>query len=331
MRDVLFRFIDAEPTTPRRCRVRRRLRRAAMPRPPAFAPLAPAAAPGPAMIDGAGAAKRFTRAAAAARTVQAVDGVSFTAADGRITGLLGPNGAGKTTTLRMVAGLIAPDAGRMRWTASTWPRSPRRALARMGVLSDARGLYPRLTARENIVYYGRLHGMAAPRRRRAPTRWPRLLDMQPLLDRRTEGFSQGERMKTALARALVHDPPNIVLDEPTNGLDVLATRALREALRRLRDDEGKCIVFSTTSCRRWSACATTWWWWRTAAPWPRARVAELWRAPARPTSRSLRAAGLRDRRAAAAAHQHEPAGMIAAPGSSSARSCSTRCATAARC
>jgi sodium transport system ATP-binding protein len=113
------------------------------------------------------------------------------------------------------------------------------------VLSDARGLYPRLTARENILYYGRLHGMAdADANARAQT-LAAMLEMAPLLDRRTEGFSQGERMKTALARALVHDPQNIVLDEPTNGLDVVSTRALRESLRRLRDDAGKCIVFST--------------------------------------------------------------------------------------
>jgi sodium transport system ATP-binding protein len=115
----------------------------------------------------------------------------------------------------------------------------------MGVLSDARGLYPRLTARENIVYYGRLHGMAATAANQRALALARVLDMQALLDRRTAGFSQGERMKTALARALVHDPHNIILDEPTNALDVLATRALRDALRRLRDDQGKCIVFST--------------------------------------------------------------------------------------
>jgi sodium transport system ATP-binding protein len=115
----------------------------------------------------------------------------------------------------------------------------------MGVLSDARGLYPRLTARENIVYYGRLHGMDEARAHARAEQLARLLDLAPLLERRCEGFSQGERMKTALARALVHDPQHIVLDEPTNGLDVLATRALRDALRRLRDEEGKCIVFST--------------------------------------------------------------------------------------
>ena len=190
--------------------------------------------------------KRFSRGRGkSARVVQAVDGVSFAADDGCITGLLGPNGAGKTTTLRMLAALLVPDAGTLRVDGIDVQREPRQALARMGVLSDARGLYPRLTARENIVYYGRLHGMSAPAASDRADALAHLLDMTALLDRRTEGFSQGERMKTALARALVHDPPNIVLDEPTNGLDVLATRALREALRRLRDIEGKCVVFST--------------------------------------------------------------------------------------
>ena len=145
----------------------------------------------------------------------------------------------------MLAALLVPDAGQMHVDGIDVQREPRAALARMGVLSDARGLYPRLTARENIVYYGRLHGMSAPAASGRAEALAHLLDMTALLDRRTEGFSQGERMKTALARALVHDPPNIVLDEPTNGLDVLATRALRDALRRLRDSEGKCIVFST--------------------------------------------------------------------------------------
>ena len=190
--------------------------------------------------------KRFTQGSGRkARTVQAVDGVSFNAADGCITGLLGPNGAGKTTTLRIVAALIAPDSGQVRVDGIDVAAEPGRALARMGVLSDARGLYPRLTARENIVYYGRLHGMEPRAAAARAEKLAQMLEMSPLLDRRTDGFSQGERMKTALARALVHDPPNIVLDEPTNGLDVLATRALRATLRRLRDDEGKCIVFST--------------------------------------------------------------------------------------
>ncbi len=187
------------------------------------------------------------KGAAPAAFVQAVSEVSFTAANGCITGLLGPNGAGKTTTLRMLAGLIEPDAGRMAVDGIDVVARPREALARMGVLSDARGLYPRLSARENIVYYGALQGMAPEAANARAEVLAEVLEMKPLLDRRTEGFSQGERMKTALARALVHDPANIVLDEPTNGLDVLATRALREALRFLRTPEGgsKCIVFST--------------------------------------------------------------------------------------
>ena len=190
--------------------------------------------------------KRYTHGRGAeARVVQAVDGVSFSAADARITGLLGPNGAGKTTTLRMVAALVPADAGRIRVDGLDVATQPMQALARMGVLSDARGLYPRLTARENITYYGRLHGMSVAAAHARADTLATMLDMLPLLERRTEGFSQGERMKTALARALVHDPPNIILDEPTNGLDVLATRSLRQALRRLRDEHGKCIVFSS--------------------------------------------------------------------------------------
>jgi sodium transport system ATP-binding protein len=181
------------------------------------------------------------------RIVHAVRDVGFSAPDGRITGLLGPNGAGKTTTLRMLAGLITPDAGRMSVDGIDVVARPREVLARMGVLSDSRGLYPRLTARENILYYGALQGMERGAAEARCQDLARMLDMTALLDRRTEGFSQGERMKTALARALVHDPPNIVLDEPTNGLDVLATRALRDSLRWLRTPAGggKCIVFST--------------------------------------------------------------------------------------
>jgi sodium transport system ATP-binding protein len=198
------------------------------------------------MIEVRQLAKRFVQGhGRRTRVVQALDGVSWMADDGRITGLLGPNGAGKTTTLRIVAGLIAPDGGQVRVDGIDVARQPAAALARMGVLSDARGLYPRLTARENIVYYGLLQGMDEASAHKRAEALAGMLDLQPLLERRTEGFSQGERMKTALARALVHDPPNIILDEPTNGLDVLATRALREALRRLRDDAGKCIVFST--------------------------------------------------------------------------------------
>ena len=181
------------------------------------------------------------------RIVHAARDVNLHAPDGHITGLLGPNGAGKTTTLRMLAGLIPPDAGRLHVDGIDVSARPREALARMGVLSDARGLYPRLTARENIVYYGRLQGMERGAANARAETLADMFDMRALLDRRTEGFSQGERMKTALARALVHDPANIILDEPTNGLDVLATRALRDSLRWLRTPAGgaKCIVFST--------------------------------------------------------------------------------------
>jgi sodium transport system ATP-binding protein len=198
------------------------------------------------MITVTALAKRFSQGRGArAQVVQAVDGLDLLAADGCITGLLGANGAGKTTTLRMVAGLIEPDGGQIEVDGIDVASRPTEALARLGVLSDARGLYPRLTARENIVYFGRLHGMSAAAASARADALAGPLEMRALLDRRTEGFSQGERMKTALARALVHDPHNIVLDEPTNGLDVMATRALRDALRRLRDDHGKCIVFST--------------------------------------------------------------------------------------
>jgi sodium transport system ATP-binding protein len=198
------------------------------------------------MIDLRGIARRFVQGRGASRrAVQAVDGLDWRAEDGCISGLLGPNGAGKTTLLRIVAGLLVPDAGQVRVDGIDVATRRSEALARIGVLSDARGLYPRLTARENIAYYGRLHGMTAQAVRERTELLAQMLQMAPLLDRRTEGFSQGERMKTALARALVHDPHNIILDEPTNGLDVQATRALRDGLRRLRDEQGKCIVFST--------------------------------------------------------------------------------------
>lgn len=198
------------------------------------------------MIEVLSLSRRFTVGRGRkAQVVQALQGMHWQAADGAITGLLGANGAGKTTTLRIVAGLIAADEGSARVDGIDVAQQPRAALARLGVLSDARGLYPRLTARENIVYHGQLHGLRADEAAHRAETLAEALEMRPLLDRRTEGFSQGERMKTALARALVHDPSHIILDEPTNGLDVVATRGLREVLRRLRDEQGKCIVFST--------------------------------------------------------------------------------------
>ena len=176
--------------------------------------------------------------------VPAVRKVSFTAADGRVTGLLGPNGAGKTTTLRVVSTLLAPTAGTVRVDGIDAAREPLAVRARIGALSDARGLYARLTARENIAYYGDLRGMSRAQVGESIGRLAALLELEALLDRRTEGFSQGERMKVAIARALVHDPPNVILDEPTNGLDVMTTRSLRDAVRRLRE-AGKCVLFSS--------------------------------------------------------------------------------------
>jgi sodium transport system ATP-binding protein len=176
--------------------------------------------------------------------VRALDDVSFIARDGRITALLGPNGAGKTTTLRILATLMRPDQGRARIGSVDVVADPNAVRAQLGVLSDARGLYARLTARENIAYHARLRGVSAPAidARLAPL--AELLDMRELLDRRSEGFSNGEKMKVALARALIHDPSHLILDEPTNGLDVMSTRALRRLLAQLRE-RGKCIVFST--------------------------------------------------------------------------------------
>jgi sodium transport system ATP-binding protein len=176
--------------------------------------------------------------------VVAVDDLSFVANDGRITGLLGPNGAGKTTTLRILAGLIRPDAGQATIDGVDVGIDPRGAQARLGVLPDARGLYPRLSARENIRYYGELHGMQPAALDAAVEAAIARLDMASIIDRRTDGFSQGERAKVAIARSIVHSPRNLILDEPTNGLDVMSTRAMRELIRQLRD-EGMCVVFSS--------------------------------------------------------------------------------------
>jgi len=176
--------------------------------------------------------------------VHAVAGVSFQAADGAITGLLGPNGAGKTTLLRMLATLVLPDGGSARVGGLDIVRDRYPVRRRIGVLSDARGLYPRLTARENIRYYGELHGLRGQALERRIEELVSVLGLQPIADRRAQGFSQGERMKTAIARALVHDPETILLDEPTNGLDIMSVRGLREQLKGLRA-AGKCLLFSS--------------------------------------------------------------------------------------
>jgi sodium transport system ATP-binding protein len=176
--------------------------------------------------------------------LHAVNGVSFTAADGEITGLLGPNGAGKTTTLRMLYTLMQPDRGRVVVDGLDVASDPERVRARLGVLPDARGLYKRLTARENIEYFARLYSLDDAMIAARIAQLSRALDLGEFLERRTEGFSGGQRTRTAIARALVHDPRNVLLDEPTNGLDVMTTRALRSFLRGLRA-EGRCVLLSS--------------------------------------------------------------------------------------
>ncbi|MFI4957816.1 MAG: ATP-binding cassette domain-containing protein [Lysobacterales bacterium] len=177
-------------------------------------------------------------------TVKAVDGISFTARDGEITGLLGPNGAGKTTTLRMLYTLMTPDRGQVLVDGIDAAVDPLGVRRQLGVLPDARGLYKRLTARENIDYFARLHGLPEDLLKSRRDALIEALEMGDIADRRTEGFSQGQRVKTAIARALVHDPRNVILDEPTNGLDVMATRALRQFMARLKG-EGRCVLFSS--------------------------------------------------------------------------------------
>ena len=177
-------------------------------------------------------------------SVVAVEDVSFCARDGEITGLLGPNGAGKTTCLRMLYTLMAPDRGQVLVDGIDAVTDPLAVRRRLGVLPDARGLYTRLTARENIDYFGRLQGVPAEELGARAQALIGALAMGDIADRRTAGFSQGERVKTAIARALIHDPHNVILDEPSNGLDVMATRALRQFMLHLRD-EGRCVLFSS--------------------------------------------------------------------------------------
>lgn len=177
-------------------------------------------------------------------TVKAVDGVSFEAGDGRITGLLGPNGAGKSTTLRILYTVLKPDAGSATIDGVDVVADSLAARARIGTLPHGSGLYPHLTARENVRYYARLYGMPDDVIEERIEALIDELDIRNFADRRTQGFSQGQRTKVALARALVHNPQNVVLDEPSNGLDVMATRSLRELIRRLRD-AGRCVLFSS--------------------------------------------------------------------------------------
>ncbi|VUD62084.1 ABC transporter ATP-binding protein NatA [Thalassocella blandensis] len=176
--------------------------------------------------------------------VVAVKNVSFSAARGEIFGLLGPNGAGKTTTLRMIYGLCKPTQGELLVDDLNVANNTQQVQKRMGVLPDGGSLYTRLTARENIRYFGEMQGMSRAAMRSSIDKLSTILDMESIIDRRTAGFSQGERMKVKLARALVHNPDYVLLDEPTNGLDVLTTRAVRDLLANLKA-EGKCVIFSS--------------------------------------------------------------------------------------
>jgi sodium transport system ATP-binding protein len=189
------------------------------------------------MIEVRSLAKRFGE-------VQAVREVSFGAPDGRITGLLGPNGAGKSTTLRMLYTVLKPDGGSARIDDIDVVSDPLAARRAIGVLPHSAGIYRQLTARENVRFYGELHGLDTSTLRRRVDELIERLGMQEFADRRAGGFSQGQRVKVALARALVHSPRNVLLDEPTNGLDVMATRALRDLIRGLKAD-GHCVLFSS--------------------------------------------------------------------------------------
>ncbi len=177
-------------------------------------------------------------------TVEAVRQLSFSATDGKITGLLGPNGAGKTTTLRMLYGLLPPDQGCILVDGLPMEAGNHALRAQLGVVPDAKGLYQRLSARENIEYFGKLQGLSSAQLQKNLDQLVDTLGMSEFIDRRCGGFSQGQRVKTAIARALVHHPQNILLDEPTNGLDVMSSRALRSFISQMRD-EGRCVIFSS--------------------------------------------------------------------------------------
>jgi sodium transport system ATP-binding protein len=176
--------------------------------------------------------------------VHAVRGVSFTAPDGKITGLLGPNGAGKSTTLRVLYTVLKPDEGTASIDGADVVTDSLEARKKIGALPHGAGLYPHLTARENIAYYANLCGLDKSEIGDRVADIIQLLEIDEFADRRTKGFSQGQRTKVSLARALVHDPQNVLLDEPTNGLDVMATRSLRRLILKLKES-GRCVLFSS--------------------------------------------------------------------------------------
>lgn len=176
------------------------------------------------------------------RAVKALNGIDFTARDGEITGLIGPNGAGKTTALRILYTVMRPDHGAAQVDGFDTVKDRWEVQSRIGVLPDNRGLYPRLTAREHVQYFGRLHGMDGSALARRVGELTEALGMADFIDRRAKGFSKGQARKVGLARAMVHEPRNLILDEPTNGLDVGASRAVHDLLRTWRD-QGRCVLF----------------------------------------------------------------------------------------
>lgn len=178
------------------------------------------------------------------KEIIALDNVSFQLNDGEITGLLGLNGAGKSTLMRLVYGLLQPTSGEVWVNDVAVSKNPNQARQQLGVLPDDTGLYKRLSARENIRYFGELQGMDAATLEHSTNQLIGLLGMESIADRVAEGFSLGERMKTALVRAIVHQPQHILLDEPTNGLDVITTRAVRRLLHELKA-QGRCVIFSS--------------------------------------------------------------------------------------
>jgi len=176
--------------------------------------------------------------------VQAVKDMSFQADDAKITTLLGANGSGKTTTLRAISGLLKTDGGNVLVDGINVAESPMKAQARLGIFPDSFGLYTRLTTREHLAFFAEMHGLSGARLAAAIDEVCEKLNMADILDRRTEGFSQGQRMKVALARAILHKPANIVLDEPTRGLDVMNIRLLRRILLDLKA-AGHCVLLSS--------------------------------------------------------------------------------------
>ncbi|MFZ0213256.1 MAG: ATP-binding cassette domain-containing protein [Candidatus Acidiferrales bacterium] len=176
--------------------------------------------------------------------IRAVDGVSFTCKPGEIYGLLGANGAGKTTTLRMLATILAPTSGTATVAGFDVVRDPQKVRAHIGFLSTATALYDRLTATETVEYFGQLFGLDAATIKRRTNELFKALDMEEFRDRRCAKLSTGMKQKVSIARTLVHDPPVMIFDEPTNGLDVMAARSITDFIRQCRD-KGKTVIFST--------------------------------------------------------------------------------------